>query len=187
MKKFVIGVIVGAVLMFSGQAFGAISSLTGKKVSSELFVKVNGKSIGKGIVVTNKTYLPVREVANAFDADIGIDEGGLSLTTETTISEPSAEEIEAQRLVDIGILNTKKAEIEEKLRDTKIVIENHEKNLIPRVENSIPLTTSQKAIDRYNQQLSEMHALVAEKKASIPVLEAELADVISKIAELEAQ
>lgn len=65
MKKFISGVIVGA-LIFGALpgAFAASKSFVGKTIKSELSVYFNGKKLEDSAIVTEgKSYLPVRKVA----------------------------------------------------------------------------------------------------------------------------
>jgi len=72
MRKFVIGLIAGALLMFSTQAFGAeIKSLIGKKVQGEYTVYVDGKPLDVKAIGTNgSTFTPNRALADAVGYDI---------------------------------------------------------------------------------------------------------------------
>ncbi len=189
MRKFIVGLIVGALLMFSGQAFGAITSLVGKKVSSELVVDVNGKEIGRGIIISNKAYLPVREVAIAFDADIGIKEGGVSLTTDVSESSPSRDVVaeESQLKVELESLRTTKEKLEKDIAAVPVSIKYFEETRIPQREDQLARAINDSQRESFQKDIQDFKNIVLEKKASLPILEAELTTVIAKIAELEEQ
>lgn len=70
MKKFVMGLIIGAVLMVSSQAFGAGISFVGKKVDGQTPVTINGENIGDAIVIQGKSFVPVREITQGFGGTV---------------------------------------------------------------------------------------------------------------------
>lgn len=64
------GLIVGAVLMFSSQAFGASINFIGKKVDGQAPVTINGDKIGNAIVIQGKSFVPVREITVGFGGSV---------------------------------------------------------------------------------------------------------------------
>ncbi len=70
MKKYVIGFVIGALLMFSGQALANTVSRVGLKVGSEATVILNGNQLPDAIIVDSKSYAPVKDIADAFGADV---------------------------------------------------------------------------------------------------------------------
>jgi hypothetical protein len=66
MRKYVIGFLVGVLCASVAPAYGAVSSLVGKKVSGEYVVKVDGNIIeGKSIAIDGTTYAPLRIIGDA--------------------------------------------------------------------------------------------------------------------------
>lgn len=187
MRNFVLGFIVCASLLISGQAFGAVSSLIGKTVTSDIMVSFNGTEVGKGVIISDRTYLPVRDVANAIGADIEIDEGGVSLTVENFGLPIDTDAVASQKAVDLEVLKNKKAKLEGDIEKARETITLHETKLIPRTEEIITRTTDPAGIVNITKQLEDMKDMVAQKKALIPELQLMLGEVINKIAELEAQ
>jgi len=88
MRKYLIGAVAGAVLMFGIQA-GASGVLTGSKVAGEKAVNFNGKSIGQAAIINNTSYLPVRAVANSLGLDINLDGRAINLSTPESVTAPS--------------------------------------------------------------------------------------------------
>ncbi|WP_391574786.1 hypothetical protein [Cohnella sp.] len=71
MRKYVVGMIVGAVLMYSGQAFANSLSKIGKKVQAEYAVKVDGVELeSKGLAIDGQTTVPARALANAVGYEV---------------------------------------------------------------------------------------------------------------------
>ncbi|MNV26384.1 hypothetical protein D3C71_1175040 [compost metagenome] len=66
LKKFVSGVIIGAMLFAGTSVFAdSIKSLVGTKVSGTYTVIKNGKKIGDAAVIGDKAYVPVRAISDA--------------------------------------------------------------------------------------------------------------------------
>jgi hypothetical protein len=71
MKKIVIGIIIGALLMFSGQAIADSISKVGKKVQAEYVIKVDGKKLdAKALAIDGQTTTPNRALADAVGYDV---------------------------------------------------------------------------------------------------------------------
>lgn len=116
MKKFIAGVVVGALLMISPQVYSAASSMIGKKVDGELVVKVDGKQIGNAAVVEGKSYLPVRDVANEMGLKIKVTKQEVTLTTN---NEQSGTNHETETETEIQRLKTEREETSKKLEQYK--------------------------------------------------------------------
>lgn len=83
MRKYVIGALVGAALMFGIQA-GATAVLTGSKVAGTKEVTLGGQAIGQAAIINNTSYLPVRALSDALGLQIDLAGGKIDLTTPTT-------------------------------------------------------------------------------------------------------
>ncbi|MCM3294128.1 hypothetical protein M3661_28945 [Paenibacillus sp. MER 180] len=126
MKKFISGVIVGALIMVSPQVYGAASSIIGKKVDGELVVKIDGKQAGKAAVVDGKSYLPVRDVANELGLKINVEnkEVVITSTSEDKIAEEVKKQVEAIKTEnEISELKKEKQKISERLESNKSGLE----------------------------------------------------------------
>lgn len=71
MKKIVIGMILGAVLMFSGQAVADSISKVGKRVQAEYVVEVDGVELeSMGLAIDGQTTVPARAFGDATGYDV---------------------------------------------------------------------------------------------------------------------
>lgn len=72
MKKFVAGMLFGAILMLGVSVSAAnISAIIGKKVDGTMTVSVDGKKLEKEAAIINGTsYIPVRDATNAINGEI---------------------------------------------------------------------------------------------------------------------
>lgn len=71
MRKYVVGFIAGLLLASAFPAYGAVSSLVGKKIANEYEVFVDGKKLDKkALAVDGTSYAPLRVIADAIGYDI---------------------------------------------------------------------------------------------------------------------
>jgi S1-C subfamily serine protease len=85
MKKFVTGLLIGLMLMFSVNAFAKILFVESPKI---LFV--NGKQVDKPVYILNdETYIPLNELSEAMDAQVKVTDKKINL--DTSVLEKVAE------------------------------------------------------------------------------------------------
>lgn len=65
MRKFILGFVLGALLFSGVQVFANNVTLVGKKVGSEAELYLDGKRMSDVIIVDNKSFAPVREIAES--------------------------------------------------------------------------------------------------------------------------
>ncbi len=99
MKKFVMGLILGAGLAFTFSAQAdEIKSFVGLTVQNELPVTIDGEVIAdSGLIINNKGYLPMRAIGEAVGFEVGFDGStGFSLNkpSKPEVKELSKSEIE---------------------------------------------------------------------------------------------
>lgn len=89
MRKYVVGIIIGALLAFAGQTAADSVSKIGKKVQGEVVVKVDGVPLeAKGLIVDGQTTVPARALADASGYDVAFQNKEVLLTkkeVETTV------------------------------------------------------------------------------------------------------
>jgi hypothetical protein len=178
MKKFITGALFGGLIAMALPVSADVVSLVGEKVVGETTVTLNGNSVGKAIIVDNKSYLPVRDTAKAFGAEVTPSSGEIKLT----ISDPDAS-VESE----LNSLRGEKTSIEIKIARSHSTIKNLEEVVIPKYEqkvanprNEIDKADSQRYLDKYKQNL-------ADEKAKLADYQAKLDEINARIAELEAQ
>jgi hypothetical protein len=94
MKNLVIGIIIGALLIFSGQAVAGSISKVGKKVQAEYPITVDGKVLeAKALAIDGQTTTPNRALADAVGYDVAFVNKEVIFTkkvdniTETTLED----------------------------------------------------------------------------------------------------
>ncbi|WP_217597182.1 copper amine oxidase N-terminal domain-containing protein [Cohnella sp. GbtcB17] len=93
MRKIIVGMLIGAALMFGIQAGAA--SLAGSKVAGTKDVTLYGKAIGQAAIINNSSYLPVRSLSEALGLGIDLSGGKINLSkqeqpTSSTTPSPTA-------------------------------------------------------------------------------------------------
>lgn len=174
MKKLIIGFILGAVFMFSSQAIADTVSLVGKKVGSEAKVVLDGKELSNAVIINSKSFAPVRDIAEAFGAEVEWKNGVVKITSfpkEHTIS-------------------LLKLDIRQKREELDILEQSNkglEENWIPLVESNLekgPVDAPAHEIGL--KQLQEFKDKLKENKERIQVLNEEIAVIEKQIAKLES-
>lgn len=95
MKKFVAGIVVGA-LLFGGSSVLAdsVKSLMGAKVTGIYTVEQNGKKIAEAAVINGSTYAPVRAIAEATGTPLKVEGKTIVLESNPEGNALSEEEIQ---------------------------------------------------------------------------------------------
>jgi hypothetical protein len=182
MMKKIVGVIVILVLLLAGgQAYGAVSSLIGKKVSKEMDLKFNGVSVGKVIVVEGKSYVPVRDFADLLELGLSSNKESVNLDGEVT----------TDNQIELESLNRQKEELIKSIDHAKSGIAEWENVEIPELQSLSDMYKDNPEEDPHREQrtalINKYKDQVAQKKAAIPELQSMLDSVNQKITTLEAQ
>lgn len=154
MRKYLIGILIGAALMFSASAYAAdITSLIGKTVQGVFPVKVNGGLLPKtAIVIDGTSYLPVRSIGDAigydvsFNADLGIE---LKKKETTLMTTPAVNSLSVPISTPTEQVFTLEV-IETEIRFDKLFIGGLEYNL----QNSPDNAENKAKLKKYQDELS---------------------------------
>ncbi|EFM10176.1 hypothetical protein PaecuDRAFT_3135 [Paenibacillus curdlanolyticus YK9] len=176
MKKFISGVIVGAVLFAGGSVFADSVGLVGKKVSGTYTIERDGKKVADAAIIDGSAYAPVRAVAQAAGTSLKVEGKKIIMGTETT-----SVEVEISR-INLEISNVQKA-IENKQGGIKL----YETDIIPRAEQMAKNTVGTDQEAQYAEWLAKRQTELANLKQELADLEAELADLNKQLAALQAK
>jgi len=178
MKKFITGVVVGAIIASTLPAYGAVTSMIGQEVDGQKEVKLNGKTVGTAIIVDNKSYLPVRDTANAFGATVAASKGAIDLST---LSKEDAQEFVR---TELETLYSKKSFLEKQIEKSLSTIKNLEEVVIPKYEqkvanprNEIDKADSQRYLDKYKQSLADEKQKLADYQSQLDAINARIAEL----------
>jgi cell division protein FtsB len=159
MKKFVLGLALGLAIAIPIGAHAEVVSLVNQVVQGLFPVTVDNKPLGDAIVVDNKTYLPVREFAEAAgykvtftdDKQVVLTKNEVSSVPTTTTDSPNVTRYR-QVAKELLVLGNEKIALENKLNEIKTTHATMDQN-----------------VDDLNQQITDKQAqidkLVIEKNA----------------------
>lgn len=168
MKKFISGVIVGAVLMTGASTFAASSSLIGQKVQGLFSIEKAGVKVADAVIINGSAYAPVRAVADATGTSLAVEGKKITMGTEVSSS------------AKVDELNVQRTALLSKIKDAEGGIKMYETTYIPNAQNNY---------DGAFDDLSKSTALKAleARKAELELRKAELATLQQQLADLDAQ
>lgn len=166
-KKFISGLISGVVittLLITGTQAIASGLFTGKKITGETQVKVNGNNVGTAIITENKSFIPVREIANEFNASISFEkDGSIVLTTEN----PIEKEI-MQVKADIVSTKTRISNLESSVSEYEAKIADIESDGIHKaLGQRVDRDAAKKNLEQQKEKLAELESKLKELQAKL--------------------
>lgn len=122
MKKKIVGIVAGALLLGGTVGFAASSSLIGAKVSGLFTVEQNGKKIADAVIINGSAFVPLRVMSEATGTGLAVE--GRTITMESKETEKPAALTETDTTV-AEPTGTPKASIDAvKLRERLAVLES---------------------------------------------------------------
>lgn len=158
MRKYVVGAIVGATLMFGIQAGAA--SLVGSKVAGTKDVTLNGTTVGQAVIINNSSYLPVRSLSNALDLGINLSGGRINLSEQ----EQSMASSTPSPMATPTPTPTSRATVET-IKQKKIELAQIKSNLAEVMLKKASSPNDPELIKQYDELLKQGNELDAEIKA----------------------
>jgi len=152
MRKYVIGIIIGALLMSSGQAIAGTASKVGRKVQAEYVIKVDGVVLdAKALAIDGQTTTPNRALGEAVGYDVAFKNKEVIFTKKVKVIEPveNTDPIVPTRTLE---------DIIWQIESFKSSIDGYERALKLPTTNEDAKVKTQKLIDEYKQKLSELEA-----------------------------
>ncbi|MNO55431.1 hypothetical protein D3C76_459230 [compost metagenome] len=186
MKKFITGIVVGALLFGAVPAFAAqVKSLVGQKVTAEYTVTVNGKTLeDKGIVVNGRTNAPVRAISDAIGADLKVEGKTIAITTESA-ENAVQNDSNSETIDDINVLKSEHEKISSEITKHENAIKTYEEKYIPSAERAINATIFEENKLARQQELEKYQNELETLKSELADLQKQLAEIEVQIAELQ--
>jgi hypothetical protein len=185
MKNFVIGLIIGAALIFSGQAFAA--TLIGSTVDAVIQVKVDGENMGQAPVIDGVSYLPVRKLGTKAGYDVAFGEGIATLTSIDSASIPAEINPDVKAEQDKIDRDNKIVDLEGKKNYTVQQIGYWEDRIIV-IQNSIDQINSGGEISQADQSiLDKWDTGMENAKKNLTDFQNQLTAIDNQLTELRAQ
>ncbi|ASA22312.1 hypothetical protein [Paenibacillus donghaensis] len=169
MKKFVSGVIVGALLFAGTSVFADSVGLIGQKVQGLFTIEKAGVKVSDAVIINGSAYAPVRAVADATGSDLKVEGKKIIMLVEGKV--PA--EVEISRLnISVDLKKQQIKTYQESIADIQSKIAKEEKNI------EASTSESNKEIFQFN---------VNEYTKQITSMQTKLDAANSEIAELQAQ
>lgn len=90
MRKYVVGFVVGLLFASAFPAYGAVSSMVGKKVQAENTVYVNGKQLPiRSVNIDGTTYSPNRAIADAVGLEVKFENNSVIFKGDLSMNDPA--------------------------------------------------------------------------------------------------
>lgn len=125
-KHIFLALIVGALLMTTGQVLADTASQIGKKVDGESPVYVDGQRVSDAIIIKGKSYAPIRDISESLGASVtwkGSD--GIMVSNEEIIS--SVIESQNENTKDNSVDSIEVSNLKRKISETELRIKDMNK------------------------------------------------------------
>jgi len=187
-----IGMLMGIVLATAASAYAdEIQSLIGKKIEGQVPVYLDGEKLDDAIIIENKSYAPVRKVAEAAGKEVTFAEGKILLESTKT-SEVGSSEVDT--VVDTAQPTRTVEQIDERIASIKANLAKKE-NQITLAKKNIELyekvlqdpdSYSPEEVEYVNYWLPIEKEMLANYEASKRSLESELSALEAEKAALKS-
>lgn len=167
MRKYVIGALFGFLLASVVPAYGAVSSLVGKKITKEYKVTVDGVELSKkSIAVDGTSYVPARSFAEAFGYDISLQNNTVvfeSVDPEPTETPPPTETGGSVNIPSETGISIKG--LESKIESAKIILDT--------LNGSLKFATTDEVKSQIETQITDVEQQIKDLEAQLAALEAQ--------------
>ncbi|MEK4141156.1 hypothetical protein NST48_09390 [Paenibacillus sp. FSL M7-0547] len=173
MKKFISGVIVGALMFAGASVFADSSSLIGKKVQGLFSIEQSGSKIADAVIIDGSAYAPIRAVAEATGSTLKVEGKKIVMGDTPTTSSTSVKTLATLQAERVKVVS----EIEQKSTN----IERLKTEEIPRYE------TFAKEMESNKTMSAKMKAVADEYRQTITQTEIEVVNLQKQLADIDAQ
>lgn len=179
MKKFVSGIIVGALLFSSVSAFADSVGIIGKKVTGTYTVIKDGKKIAEAAIINGSAYAPVRAVSEATGTGLSVE--GKTIIMESVTPAASADETTIQ----LNALKLKRTLLLKDLQAAEGSVKMYETTYLPNAEQYYSNHVGTESEGQYKKWLEDRKAEYEQRKAEFADLQQQLAELDAQIAALQ--
>ena len=171
MRKYVVGFVVGALLIFGSQTIA--DSIVGKKIEGVTKVNLNGVDLSTpAIVVEGISYAPIRAISEALGLEVGYVDGVVTLKSGEDPVEQIKNEIKAEIQLEqeVSNLQNELSEKEEELLKLKDALKNIESLLEVEVNPDV-IASAKRTKSRLEESIRQTETRINEIKQRLPELE----------------
>ena len=195
-----LGMLIGIVISVPLTATAdSLTELVGKKVQRTVAIWMNGEQVADAVIINNRTYAPVRAVAEMLGASAAYIDGEVVITPKggADMSEDEAalnqveedERIEERNALRRSISALKdELMVAQKQLDSARYSYNWAADMIERInEAGLPDDEKSQGIQKYTEYHAELENEIASLEAEINEKQRQLAELETQLAELEAE
>lgn len=171
MRKYVVGFVVGALLIFGSQTVA--DSIVGKKIEGVTKVNLNGVDLSTpAIVVEGISYAPIRAISESLGLEVGYADGMVTLKSGEDPVEQIKNEIKAEIQLEqeVSSLQNELSEKEEELLKLKDALKNIESLLEVEVNPDV-IASAKRTKSRLEESIRQTETRINEIKQRLPELE----------------
>jgi hypothetical protein len=174
MKKFISGVLVGALLFGGASAFADSVGLIGQKVQGLFSIEKDGKKIAEAVVIKGTAYAPVRAVAEATGSNLTVEGKKIIMGENNPSSGTLTSELQAERI-----------KIAAEITRLQTGITDIESNVLPGLREQAEILGTNGAVgERAKETVAKYEAQLQSDKDELTALQTQLAEIDAKIAHL---
>lgn len=178
MKKFISGVIVGALLFSGVSVFADSAGLIGKKVQGVFTLEKAGKKVSDAVIIDGTAYAPVRAVSQAAGVGLTV-EGKKIVMSDGTAATASSTPVTLEKL------KSDRQEITNQISTLTAGIKDLEENVLPGFRENAEINknnkgaaeTTQAALDLYENMLSQKKTELADLQKQLDAIDAQIAEL----------
>lgn len=186
LKKFVSGIIVGALLFAGASAFAAPSSLIGQRVQGIFSIEQGGKKLADAVIINGSAYAPVRAVADATGSSLIVEGKKIIMNETTTTTTTTTTTSSTEGNIKISDLKVQREKINSEITRLENGIKDLEENVLPGFRESAEILKNNKgAGETAKAALDQYEAILSKHKSDFAALQQQLADINAQIAALE--
>lgn len=180
MKKFIAGVMVGALIFGAAPVFAdTVKSLIGQKVTGVYTVEHGGKKLADGAVINGSAYVPVRAMAEATNTPLSVEGKKIKLGQATE------QDVNNEKVHQINVLESKKRELERGIDEAEGGIKLYETDIIPLAREFYENASNDAYKQEYKERLEKRIKEYDEYKTKLNQLQTELKEVEAQIESLK--
>ncbi|BCG57492.1 hypothetical protein [Paenibacillus sp. URB8-2] len=178
MKKFIMGVIVGALLFSGVTVFADSASLVGKmvKIQGLMSIEKSGNKIADAYVINGAAYAPVRAVSQASGSSLSV-EGKKIIMNESTTDDEKA--------VQLSAVQFKRTQLLKKITAAEGGVKVYETKYIPSAQEKYDTAKGTQYEQQAKEWLDARKSEYEQRKAELADLQQQLTDIDAQIAALQ--
>ncbi|MEK5415068.1 hypothetical protein [Paenibacillus sp. FSL L8-0708] len=172
MKKFISGVIVGALLFAGTSVFADSVGLIGQKVQGLFTIEKSGVKVADAVIINGSAYAPVRAVADATGSELKV-EGKKIIMSDSSNKTVDINGEEVNVGIRIKYLQDQIRSYQESISSDKTLIEENQKN-----KDSVTSEGSKEifqfTIDNLQKRINETQVKIDAANKEITALQAQV-------------